>query len=425
MHKEMKDSRIDWIKHIPAHWKIHPIYSYFNERKNKNSLGKENNLLSLSYGRIIRKNINTTEGLLPKSFNTYHIVEAGDIIIRPTDLQNDKRSLRTGLVKEHGIITSAYIDLAPKKALDPRYFHYLLHSYDISKVFYNMGNGVRQSLSFPEFSHLMMIEPPLEEQKQIADFLDYKCDEIDTLHADIEKQIVILEDYKKSIITEAVTKGLNPDVEMKDSGIEWIGKIPQNWKVIKVKRLLAERNTRSSDGSEEPLSMSQKYGLIPTKEMDNVPLQPATYVGAKLTYIGDLVFNKLKAHLGVFSVSNYTGLVSPDYAVYYAKNNTNIKFLEYLFKTNLYITEFKKRITGVGSGLSRLYTSGLFDIPAIYPPLEEQNRIVEFIDTQLLEINMLISNKQQQLDILDNYKKSLIYEYVTGKKEVSSYANAE
>ena len=99
--------------------------------------------------------------------------------------------------------------------------------------------------------------------------------------------------------------------------------------------------------------------------------------------------------------------------------------MEYLFKTNLYITEFKKRITGVGSGLSRLYTSGLFDIPAIYPPLEEQNRIVEFIDTQLLEINMLISNKQQQLDILDNYKKSLIYEYVTGKKEVSSYANAE
>lgn len=132
---KMKDSGIEWVGRIPAHWPIHPVYSYYGERKNKNRLGKEDNLLSLSYGRVIRKDINTNDGLLPESFNTYNIVEAGDIIIRPTDLQNDKRSLRTGLVKEHGIITSAYIDLCPLKQVDSRYFHFLLHAYDVMKVF--------------------------------------------------------------------------------------------------------------------------------------------------------------------------------------------------------------------------------------------------------------------------------------------------
>ena len=144
---EMKDSGIEWIGEIPKRWNVHPIYFYFGERKHKNLLGNEDNLLSLSYGNIIRKDINTNGGLLPDTFNTYNIVEKNDIIIRPTDLQNDKRSLRTGIVKEHGIITSAYIALRSIKNVNENYFHYLLHSYDIKKVFYNMGNGVRQGLS--------------------------------------------------------------------------------------------------------------------------------------------------------------------------------------------------------------------------------------------------------------------------------------
>ena len=169
-----KDSDIEWVGDIPEHWGIHPVYSYFGERKVKNKLGKEENLLSLSYGKIVQKDINTSDGLLPESFNTYNIVEPGDIIIRPTDLQNDKRSLRTGLVREHGIITSAYIDLMPISHVDTRYFHYLLHAYDVKKVFYNMGNGVRQGLNYSEFSRLMVFEPTFDEQVAIADYLDKK-----------------------------------------------------------------------------------------------------------------------------------------------------------------------------------------------------------------------------------------------------------
>lgn len=202
---EMKDSGIEWVGEIPAHWLVHPVYYYYGERKNKNYLGKEDNLLSLSYGRVVRKDINTSDGLLPESFNTYNIVETGDIIIRPTDLQNDKRSLRTGLVKEHGIITSAYIDLCPIKQVDSRYFYLLLHAYDVMKVFYNMGNGVRQGLNYSEFSRLMVFDPPYEEQVAIADYLETKVIEVDAIIERKKEQMSVLDAYKRSMIFEYVT----------------------------------------------------------------------------------------------------------------------------------------------------------------------------------------------------------------------------
>ena len=201
----MKDSGIEWVGEIPANWIIHPVYVYFGERKNKNYALQEQNLLSLSYGKIVRKDIDTVGGLLPASFNTYNIVEAGDIIIRPTDLQNDKRSLRTGLATEKGIITSAYIDLAPKGDINSAYFHYLLHSYDVQKVFYNMGNGVRQGLNYSEFSKLMIFAPPRDEQDSIVGYLNEKCAEIESLIAQKQKQLAVLADYKKSVIYEYVT----------------------------------------------------------------------------------------------------------------------------------------------------------------------------------------------------------------------------
>ncbi len=202
---KMKDSGIKWIGKIPEHWDVHPLYYYFGERKHKNVLGEEKNLLSISYGKIIRKNIDSKEGLLPENFDGYNIIEKDDIVMRLTDLQNDKRSLRTGLVKEHGIITSAYVTLKAKRDLSAVYFHYLLHCYDLLKVLYNMGNGVRQGLNFSELSRMMLIEPSIVEQKAIAVFLDEKCSEIDATIAEKQKQLETLEEYKKSLIFEYVT----------------------------------------------------------------------------------------------------------------------------------------------------------------------------------------------------------------------------
>ena len=200
-----KDSKIDWVGAIPSHWNTHPMYYYFEERKHGNSLGEEKNLLSLSYGKVIRKDINTNGGLLPNNFNTYNIIEKDDIVLRLTDLQNDRRSLRTGISKERGIITSAYVTLRATKVLNAQYFYYLLHAYDLMKVLYNMGSGVRQGLNYEELSKMMLIEPLLDEQNEIATFLDKKCDEINACIEAKKEQIATLEAYKKSIIFEYVT----------------------------------------------------------------------------------------------------------------------------------------------------------------------------------------------------------------------------
>ena len=414
----MKPSGIEWIGIIPDDWKTNTAFQIFTQVKNKNEGLQEQNLLSLSYGKIKRKGIETVGGLLPESFDGYNIIEADDIVLRLTDLQNDQKSLRVGLSPERGIVTSAYLTLRNRSNSLPQYLYYYLHAFDISKGFYGMGAGVRQGLNWDGLKWLKILTPPVPEQKKIVRFLDTKCARIDAV---IEQTRASIEEYKKlkqSVITQAVTKGIRPGRKMKDSGVEWIGEIPEEWNCLKIKWLLDERNERSEHGLEEPLSMSQKYGLIPTKEMDMVPNMASSFVGAKVCYPGDLVFNKLKAHLGVFALSKFHGLVSPDYAVYHSRGIANLKYLEYLFKTPQYIAEFKKKSTGVGAGLTRLYTAGLYSIYSTIPPLSEQSEIVEYLDEKTEEISALIRQKEGIITELESYKKSLIYEYVTGKKEV-------
>lgn len=197
----------------------------------------------------------------------------------------------------------------------------------------------------------------------------------------------------------------------KDSGVGWIGEIPSHWSCVKVKHLLRERVDKSEDGIGEPLSMSQKYGLIPTSQMDVVPNLATSYVGAKRTKIGDMILNKLKAHLGVFALSAYDGLVSPDYAVYYGTGRADLEYLEYLFKTPIYVSEFIKKTTGVAIGFNRLYTDDLFSIPAHYPPVQEQKKIVDYLKDKTLKIEQYVSAREREL--LDSLKQSEIANVVT------------
>ena len=203
----MKDSGIEWIGQIPQHWEICKLLKLFKDRKFPNKGNIENNVLSLSYGNIKRRNVETNMGLLPESFESYNIIEPNNIVLRLTDLQNDHKSLRCGLVKERGIITSAYVTLELKDTSQcANYFYRLLHTFDIEKGFYGMGAGVRQSLKYDgELCNLYIIKPPVIEQKQIAEFLDKKCSEIDKTIEDKEKLIEKLVEYKKSLIYECVT----------------------------------------------------------------------------------------------------------------------------------------------------------------------------------------------------------------------------
>lgn len=421
--REMKDSGIEWIGQIPKHWEVHPVYAYFEEGKTKNYRMQEQNLLSLSYGRIIRKDINTNGGLLPASFNTYNVVEAGDIIIRPTDLQNDKRSLRTGLVKEQGIITSAYIDLRPKDNVNSKYYHYLLHSYDVIKVFYNMGNGVRQGLNFSEFAKLLLLEPTTVEQQQIADYLDTQCSEIDATAEDIQKEISLLEEYKKSVITEAVTKGLNPDAEMKDSGIEWIGEVPKHWGTIRIGNAFSIRNERNYLPMEQVqlLSLYSGKGVFPTGEegTTNRGNHAQTVADYKIVKKNDIVVNIILAWMGSLGISNYNGVVSPAYDVYIPNEEKVVPhYYHYVFRTSGIANECYRYGRGIMMMRWRTYSSEFKRIHVPFPPLEEQQQIADFLDSKCSEIDAIIADKKRQRGILAEYKKSLIYEYVTGKKEV-------
>lgn len=417
--REMKDSGIEWVGAIPATWQMHPLYYYFCERKCRNTLGKENNLLSLSYGRVIRKDINTVDGLLPENYNGYNIIEKDDIVLRLTDLQNDKRSLRTGLVREHGIITSAYTTIKANRELVPEFFQYLLHSYDAMKVLYNMGSGVRQGLNFSELSKMPLISPDMLEQKKIADFLDAKCSEIDAISADIQKEIKTLEQYKRSVITEAVTKGLNPDAEMKDSGIEWVGNIPVHWDVRPLYYYFAERKKKNYLGQEQNL-LSLSYGKVIRKDINTSEgLLPDSFNGYNIIEPGDIVLRLTdlqndKRSLRTGLVKEH-GIITSAYVTLKAAKEVVPEYFHYL----LHAYDVMKVLYNMGNGVRQgLNYSELSKMHIVAPPIDEQKNIAAYLDAKCKEIESIIESKKQQLTVIDSYKKSLIYEYVTGKKEV-------
>ena len=417
----MKDSGIEWIKSIPMLWNVHPIYYYFIEHKQRNYFGDESNLLSLSYGRIVRKDINTSEGLLPENFNGYNIVSKGDIVLRLTDLQNDKRSLRTGLVKERGIITSAYVTIRPKKQINSNYFYYLLYAYDVVKVLYNMGNGVRQGLNYGELSKLHLIEPPLSEQHRIASFLDAKCAEIDALTTDIQAQIDTLELYKRSVITEAVTKGLNSDAEMKDSGIQWLGKVPINWKIENPKYHFVQRQDRATRDLKQ-LTASQKYGVISQEEyMDLTGAKVVTvqkdFDILKKVCAGDFVIH-MRSFQGGLEYSTRTGSISSAYVMLIPKETIfEPRYYRWFFKSPAYIDALSSTSNLVRDGQAMRWAN-FIQLPIPIPPENEQRAIADFLDAKCAQIDEIIAQKHKQISTIEEYKKSLIFEYVTGKKEV-------
>ena len=411
--REMKDSRIEWVGAIPQNWQLSKIGSLYTQRNEKVS-DKDYQPLSV-----------TMQGILPQ-LATAAKTDDGDNrkLVRVGDFAINSRSDRRGscgISPLDGSVSLINIILTPRTAMHPGYYNWLFHTTLFADEFYKWGHGIVADLwttRWQEMKSITVPVPEYAEQERIAAFLNAECAEIDAV---LEKTRASIEEYKKlkqAVITQAVTKGVRGDRPMKDSGIEWIGDIPAEWDVIRVKQLLKERNERSKEGKEEPLSMSQKVGLVPTKFLESIPNMASSFVGAKLAYVDDLVFNKLKAHLGVFSVSRYDGLVSPDYAVYCSTGKSNLKYLEYIFKTPQCIGEFRKKSTGIAAGLMRLYTEGLFSIYLPYPALSEQEEIAEYLNEKCAGIDALIVKKQQYLTEIENYKKSLIYEYVTGKKEV-------
>ena len=429
--REMKDSGIAWIGAMPRAWKMNTIAQIFLQVKCKNTGLQEKNLLSLSYGKVKRKSIDTVEGLLPESFDGYNIIEKDDIVLRLTDLQNDHTSLRVGLAEERGIITSAYLTIRNRSNFCPKYLYYYLHSFDIAKGFYGMGAGVRQGLNWDGVKWLKILAPLVPEQERIAAFLDAECAEIDAV---LEKTRASIEEYKKlkqAVITQAVTKGIRGDRPMKDSGIEWIGDIPESWEVSSVRYIGQLQNGIAKGGEffgkgfpfvsygdvyknyELPHSVS---GLIDTTEDER-----ATY---SVEY-GDIFFTRTSETIEEVGFScvckrsipnaTFAGFIIrlrpfcadekilTDYAKYYFRGE---HIRAYLVKEMNLVTR---------ASLGQTLLKGM---SVIVPPKSVQKEIAEYLDDKCADIDALVAKKQQYLTEIENYKKSLIYEYVTGKKEV-------
>lgn len=414
--RKMKDSGVAWIGEMPEDWTV-KRGKFTLKLLNRPVKETDDVITCFRDGEVTLRTNRRTDGFTVSVKEIgYQGIEPGDLVIHGMDGFAGSIGISDSRGKSSPVLVVCDTDE------NKRYIMYYLRSMAYNDVFTALATGIRVrscDLRWNKLAELPYILPSLEEQNQIVLAIESSTSKVDALIANVQAQIEKLKTYKQSLITEVVTKGLDPNVPMKDSGVEWIGEIPSSWNTIRVKQLLRERKERSVDGKEEPLSMSQKVGLVPTKTLDSIPNMASSFVGAKLAYVDDLVFNKLKAHLGVFSVSKYDGLVSPDYAVYYSTGVADLKYLEYLFKTPQCISEFRKRSTGIAAGLTRLYTDGLFAIECPFPSKDKQHEIVAHLNKKCAQIDELTAIKQTKIEKLEQYKRSLIYEYVTGKKEVS------
>ena len=416
MPRKMKDSGIEWIGEIPESWQVVRHKHVMHKEKTICEHYDGEDIISLTMNGVIIRDLDAG-GKMPTSFDGYQYVEPDNLLLCLFDIDVTPRCV--GLVKNAGVTSPAYSRFIVHKGYYNAYYDYLLRTIDDKKVFVHLSKNLRSSLTENDFGALPTVAPPFEEQFRIASFLDTKCGKIDAV---LEQTRNSIEEYKKlkqSVITQAVTKGIRPGRKMKDSGIEWIGEIPAHWEVRKIKRSV---RWKSEKGCPEltVLSLYRDYGVIPKDSRDDnhnvTSLDTSTY---KVVNKGDLVINKMKAWQGSMAISDYDGIVSPAYHVCTIIDpEIDLKYLHHLLRNQLYLPEYKRLSTGMRIGQWDLGFDDFVNLPFVLPPLDEQKAIVEYIDSKVVAVDSLVIDKERFLSELESYKKSLIYECVTGKREV-------
>ena len=416
--REMKDSGIEWVGKVPATWKIMPNKYIMTKKKVIKKVYEGESIISLSMNGVIVRDLEAG-GKMPKTFDGYQIVYPGNLLMCLFDYDVTPRCI--GLIKNYGVTSPAYSQFVMNNGNYSGYYYYYYLMVDHTKALLHLAKNLRHSFTEEQLGAILAPVPTIEEQQQIANFLDTQCSEIDATAEDIQKEISLLEEYKKSVITEAVTKGLNPDAEMKDSGIKWIGKIPINWQAVNPRWLFAQRKDRAKKGMEQ-YTASQKYGVISQKDYMNriggsiVTVQKDFDI-LKMVCEGDFVIH-MRSFQGGLEYSKHTGSISSAYVMLIPQKNTGeCRYFKWLFKSASYINALQSTSNLIRDGQAMRY-SNFIQIIIPYPPLDEQQQIADYLDTKCSEIDAIIADKKRQRGILAEYKKSLIYEYVTGKKEV-------
>lgn len=408
--REMKDSGTVWLGTIPANWDIARIGSFYRLRNTKVS---DTDYPPLSV---------TNKGIVPQletaaktnAHDDRKLVKKGDFAINS---RSDRRG-SCGIAPCDGSVSLINTILSPMGEMNPRYYDWLFHTIEFGDEFYKCGHGIVDDLwttGWQDMKKIRIPYPSLAEQEKIADVLDSQCSEIDAISADIQKEIEILEQYKRSVITEAVTKGLNPKAEMKDSGVPWIGKMPANWTCIKGKYILKymQKPVKTDDGI-ITCFRDGEVTLRSNRREDGFTMADKE-IGYQGIDAGDLVVHGMDGFAGAIGISDSRGKVSPVLNVLDSRQNK--KYIMYYLRSMAYGDVFAALATGIRVRSCDLRWNKLSVLLYPVPPLEEQAEIVQYIEDTLNKVNGVISEKKQQLTVIDSYKKSLIYEYVTGKKE--------
>ncbi len=423
-----KPSGVEWLGEVPEHWAVAPLCARAAERRSRNEGMQEDNLLSLSYGNIVRKDIASNDGLLPESFETYQIVEPGDTVLRLTDLQNDQRSIRTGVVRERGIITSAYLAIRPV-SIDADYLSLLLRAYDSQKAFYSMGSGLRQSMKYDDLKRLPLLVPQPAEQRAIAAFLDRETAKIDALIAEQEKLSELLAEKRQAVISHAVTKGLNPAAPMKPSGVEWLGDVPAHWDLVRLGYRGSLQNGLSiggdAFGAGDPfVSYGDVYKNAVLPEVPSGLVLSTSQDQDKYSVeVGDVLFTRTSEttdDIGVASTCLRT-IPRATFAGFLIRFRPHrevlvAQYAVYLFRNQAVARHFAGTMNIVTR--ASLSQGELRSLPICVPPPGEQRTIAEFLDRELAKFDALIEEAESAVALLVERRSALISAAVTGQIDV-------
>lgn len=417
-----KNSGVEWLGEIPEHWEEKKFKHIFSEKKKTTNI--ELNCGSISFGKVVYKD---DEKVPEATKRSYQVLSKGDFLINPLNLNYDLISLRIALSDKDVVVSSGYIILNNNLKLNKDYYKWLLHIFDVVYM-KTLGSGVRQTLSFTHIANCELVFPPLEEQNKMADFLETKTTKIDQAIAIKQQQIELLKERRQILIHKAVTRGLNENVKLKDSGVEWIGEIPEHWEVKKLFGLcnfIRGNSTFSKDellcnGDYVALQYGKTYKVDEINDNYSFYVNEEFYKETQIVKYDDTILISTSETIEDLGHSAYykrndIGLIGGE-QILLNPNNKKINGHYLYFYSKLFSKELRKYATGI-----KVYRFNVNNLKTIYtaiPPLSEQKQIVEFIETATTKIATAISLKEQEIEKLKEYKMSLIDGVVTGKVKV-------
>ena len=432
MAREMKNSSIEWIGEMPKEWALSRLKALLLERKEKNDPIQTDFILSLglNYGIVPYTEKEGGGNKAKENCSDYKLAYPNDIVMNSMNIISGS----VGLSSYFGCVSPVYYVLFPRNEnVDERFYYRMFQTKAFQTSLLGLGNGilmkessngtfntVRMRIPMNKLNVLLLPTPSIDEQRRIANYLDIECSEIDSV---LDKTRASIEEYKKlkqATISQAVTKGIRPNRQMKDSGSVWFGDVPTEWDMNKLKYQFHIKKEIAGEEGHTILSITQR-GIVPKDISKNEGQLAENYSKYQLVEPGDFAMNHMDLLTGWVDISKYNGVTSPDYRVFVLNDTVSNSSHYYLYMMQMC---YSNRIFyGLGQGVSglgrwRLQADKFLNFVIAVPPTEEQIEIADYLDKKCAEIDILISKKQQFLTELETYKKSLIYEYVTGKKEV-------